>query len=91
MGYRRVEKHFNVPKAAFERHTKSTEEIAHVNFSRPILPEHIKVELVKYCIEMDIRRKDVNRIAFQLVIRDDIQHSFSVQIKSAGKRTVAGV
>jgi hypothetical protein len=32
-----------------------------------------------------LRRNDVKRMAFQLAIRNSIQHPFSLQRKSAGK------
>jgi hypothetical protein len=57
MGYKRAAKQFNVPKGALERYvkdnTKSLEELVQVNLGRrPILPDHIESELLKYCNEM---------------------------------------
>jgi hypothetical protein len=50
--------------------TKSLEELVEVYLGRrPILPDHVESELLKYCIEMDaryygLRRNDVQRVPF---------------------------
>jgi hypothetical protein len=95
MGYKRVTKQLNVPKGILERYVKdnakSLEELVQVNLGRrPILTDRMESDVVKYCIQMDtryygLRRNDVKRMAFQLAIRNGIQHPFSLQRKSAGK------
>jgi hypothetical protein len=72
-------------------YTKYVEDLVQVHLGRrPILPDHIESELVKYCTAVDaryygLRRNDVKRMAFQLAIQNGIQHPFSLQRKSAGK------
>jgi hypothetical protein len=95
MGYKRATKQFIEQKGTLERcvkdSTKSLEELVQVKLGRrPILPDHIEGELMRYCIEMDarhygLRRNDVKRMAFQLAMRNGIQHPFSLQRQSAGK------
>jgi hypothetical protein len=58
---------------------------------KPILPEYLEDELVKYCKLMDerffgLRRSDIRRMAFQLAIRNNLKHSFSAIGKAAGKK-----
>jgi hypothetical protein len=98
MGYKRkrAAKQFIEQKGTLERcvkdSTKSLEELVQLNLGRrPILPDHMESELVKYCIEMDaryygLRRNDVKRMAFQLAIRNGFQHPFSLKRKSSGKK-----
>jgi transposase-like protein len=55
MWYKRAAKQFNVPKGTLERYikdnAKSLEELIQVNLGRrPILPDHIDSELVKYLL-----------------------------------------
>jgi hypothetical protein len=101
MEYKRAAKQFSVPKGTLERYvkdnTKSLEELVQVNLGRrPILPNHTESELAKYCIEIfarfyGLRRNDVKRMASQLAIRNGIQHPFSLQRKSAGRKKVSGI
>lgn len=54
-----------------------------------MLPEKLEAELVKYCKKMDhnyfgLRRRDVRTLAWQLAMRNNIDHPFSNE--KAGKK-----
>jgi len=58
---------------------------------KPALGIGLENELVKYCLEMDatyygLRRRDIKRMAFQLALRNNLRHPFSVSSASAGKK-----
>ena len=62
---------------------------------KPILPDYLEEELVKYCVVMDerffgLRRSDIRRMAFQLAIRNNLKHPFSTLSKQAGKKWLKG-
>ena len=99
MGYKLAAKQFGIPKGTLERYVKkremSADELVSVPLGRKtVLGADLEKELVQYCIEMDarfygLRRRDIKSMAFQLAIRNGIQHPFSVKNKTAGKKWLA--
>ena len=58
---------------------------------KPILSRQLEDKLMQYCVIMDqsffgLTRKDVQRMAFQLAIRNNIPHPFSANKKRAGRK-----
>jgi hypothetical protein len=62
-----------------------------VHFRRTTLPSELENKLVEYCITMDqryygLRCQDIKRMAFQLAIRNGVQHPFNQEKSAAGKK-----
>ncbi|XP_026316403.1 CENP-B homolog protein 2-like [Hyposmocoma kahamanoa] len=58
---------------------------------KPVLPVELEEELANYCMQMDknyygVTAADLKRMAFQLVLRNNIPHPFSLPKKKAGKK-----
>ncbi|XP_067120893.1 uncharacterized protein [Centruroides vittatus] len=99
MGYLKASKQFGVPKGTLERYVKNdahAEVLVKVRMGRhPVLPDHLEVELEKYCKEMDqrfygLRLKDIKYMAYQLAIKNNLKHPFSLSKASAGKKWLRG-
>ena len=83
-----VSKYFSVPTGTLVRYVKdisrSQEEQVNVHLGRrTALPSELENKLLEYCIIMDqriygLRRQDIKRVAFQLVIRNGLKHLFFV-------------
>ncbi|XP_069669360.1 uncharacterized protein [Periplaneta americana] len=96
MGYLRAAKTYGVPKGTVEKYVKdrdkTPEDILKVRSGRkPVLPPELENMLVKYCLQMDerffgLRVSDMKRMAFELAIRNGLQHPFSANKGSAGKK-----
>ncbi|KAJ4430627.1 hypothetical protein ANN_19216 [Periplaneta americana] len=96
MGYLRAAKTYGVPKGTLEKHVKNrdktAEEILKMRSGRkPVLPPELENMLVKYCLQMDerffgLRVSDMKRMAFELAIRNGLQHPFNPNKGSAGKK-----
>ena len=83
MGYLKAAKYFSVPIGTLDRYVKDTsrspEELVNVHLGRTVLPSDFEDKLVEYCITMDqryygLRRQDIKSTAFQLAIRNGLQH-----------------
>ena len=62
---------------------------------RPALPDHLEEKFEKYCTKMDrrihdLRLKDIKYMAFQLVIKNNRKHPFSLIKAAAGKKWLRG-
>ena len=62
---------------------------------RPALPDHLEERLEKYCTKMNrrfygLRLKDIKYMAFQLVIKNNRKHPFSLIKAAAGKKWLRG-
>lgn len=99
MGYLRAAKRFGVPKGTLERYVKKdghAKDLVQVRMGRqPALPIDLEAELESYCEEMDrrfygLRLKDIKYMAFQLAIKNNLKHPFSVTKASAGKKWLRG-
>nr|XP_049698141.1 jerky protein homolog-like [Helicoverpa armigera] len=99
MGYLRAAKQFSVPKGTLERYVKKdvhAEDLVQVRMGRrPALPIDLEAELESYCKEMDrrfygLRLQDIKYMAFQLAIKNNLRHPFSVTKASAGKKWLRG-
>lgn len=99
MGYLRAAKRFGVPKGTLERYVKKdvrAEDLVQVGMGRrPALPIDLEAELASYCKEMDrrfygLRLQDIKYMAFQLAIKINLRHPFSVTKASAGKKCLRG-
>ncbi|CAH2092167.1 unnamed protein product [Euphydryas editha] len=96
MGYKKAVKLFNVPRATLKDYVKKSdkpiEDIVSAKMGRkPILPVELEEELVGYCLQMEknyygVTASDLKRMAFQLAIRNNIPHPFSLTKKKAGKK-----
>lgn len=96
MGYQKASKQFNVPKSTLRDYIKNAdknpEELVDTNMGRKTTLSHeMETELVNYCLEMERRfyglnSSDIRRIAFQLALRNNIHHPFSLQKAAAGKK-----
>jgi hypothetical protein len=85
MGYLRASKYFSVPTGTLEKYVKDTshspDELVDVHLGRrTVLPSELENKLVvQYCITMDqryyeLRCQDIKRMAFQLAIRNGLNH-----------------
>ncbi|XP_022824970.1 tigger transposable element-derived protein 6-like [Spodoptera litura] len=99
MGYLRAAKQFGVPKGTLERYVKKdvrAEDLVQVRMGRrPALPIDLEAELERYCKEMDrrfygLRLQDIKYMAFQLAIKNNLRHPFSVTKASVGKKWLRG-
>jgi len=96
MGYLKASKYFSVPRGTLERYVKDTygspEELVNVRLGRrTVLPSDLEDKLVEYCITLDqryygLRRQDIKSMAFQLAIRNGLQHPFNQEKSTAGKK-----
>ena len=63
--------------------SRSSEEVINVHLGRKaVLPSELENKLVEYRVIMDqsyygLRRQDIKRIDFQLVIRNGLKHPFN--------------
>lgn len=95
MGYKKAVQLFNVPRATLKDYVKnsekSVEDVVYSKMGRkPVLPVELEEELANYCMQMDknyygVTAADLKRMAFQLVLRNNIPHPFSLPKKKAGK------
>ncbi|KAI4468483.1 tc5 transposase dna-binding domain [Holotrichia oblita] len=100
MGYKKAAKYFEVPKGTLERYVKNSEKtvesLVNVRMGRkPTLPQHLEDLLVKYCVEMDsrfygLRRRDIKKMAFQLAIKNGLNHPFSYRQQCAADKWLKG-
>lgn len=96
MGYKKAVQLFNVPRATLKDYVKnsekSVEDVVYSKMGRkPVLPVELEEELANYCMQMDknyygVTAADLKRMAFQLVLRNNIPHPFSLPKKKAGKK-----
>ena len=96
MGFLKASKYFEVPKRSLERYvkdkTRSLEELVEVPLGRkPVLSQELEDQLVQYCLAMEeqfyaLRSKDIRMLAFQLTIRNGLNHPFNLTRASAGKK-----
>ena len=100
MGYLKASKLFFVPKSTLEDYVKQSdktpEELVAVPIGRkPVLSPEMENDLVSYCLEMDRRYygisiADIKRLAYQIALRNGIQHPFSQKTGAAGKKWLKG-
>uniref|UniRef100_A0A1B6ME32 HTH CENPB-type domain-containing protein n=1 Tax=Graphocephala atropunctata TaxID=36148 RepID=A0A1B6ME32_9HEMI len=97
MGILKASKRFGVPKTTLSSYVKKPVEELHKWLEssclgrKPVLSDKIEDELVEYCLTMEkshhgLSAKDVKRMAFQLALRSNIHHPFSVKKQSAGNK-----
>ena len=93
MGYKLASKTFQVPRATLKDYVKSdlsAEAVVEKTVGRPpILTDRIEKLLVQYCLDMDnsfygLSVADLRRLAYQLAIKNNLPHPFSMETKQAG-------
>lgn len=90
MGYLKASRTYNVPKSTLEdyvKHGSSPDPPGR----KPVLPLELEESLVNYCLEMDRRffglsTTDIKRLAYQLLLRNGVSHTFSQEKGLAGKK-----
>lgn len=89
----KASKTFCVPKSTLEDYIKSEkdiDELLKMKLGRkPTFHSGIEAELVQYCLEMvnkyyGLRAADIKTMAYQLAIKNNIPHQFSMK-EQAGK------
>lgn len=96
MGFLKASKHFQVPRSTLENYvnhkSKDVEQLLSTKLGRkPALGAEIENELVEYCKIMDQRFygltiRDIRQVAFQLAVKNDINHPFGLTTGLAGKK-----
>ena len=96
MGYLKASKFYNVPRSTLENYvnhkSKSVEDLLSTKLGRKsTLGDQMESELVEYCKLMDqryfgLKLRDVRQLAFQLAVRNNLDHPFSVSKGVAGKK-----
>lgn len=96
MGLLKASKIYNVPRSTLKDYVKKDssdlENVINVPLGRkPVLAPDIEGQLVNYCLIMEksfygLTMKDLKRMAFQLAIRNNIKHTFSIDKKTAGRK-----
>jgi hypothetical protein len=86
----------SVLRGTLERYVKNTpcspDELVNVQLGRrTVLPSEPENKLVEYCITMDqrycgLRCQDIKLMAFQLAVRNGLQHPFNQDKSAAGKK-----
>ncbi|KAJ8935558.1 hypothetical protein NQ318_019542 [Aromia moschata] len=94
MGYLAASKRFNVPRTSLYRYCRKVENIDHMKQAplgrKPVLPPELEQELVDYLLIMEAKlfgltRIDVRSLAYQLAVRNNLPHPFSILHGAAGK------
>ena len=72
--------------------SRSPEELVDVNWGRKsVLPSEVENKLAEHCITMDqrycgLRCQDIKHMAFQLTIRNGLNHPFKEEKSAAGRK-----
>lgn len=95
MGSLKASKFYKVPRTTLRRLAAKVDLSAEVATCsklgrKPTLPGELEKQLVQYVLAMEAKlfglvRKDVMSLAYQLAIKNNIAHTFSIKNKSAGK------
>lgn len=95
MGTLKAAKLYKVPRTTLRRLAAKTELPPKVASAaklgrRPVLPAELEKKLVEYVLTMEAKlfglvRRDVMSLAYQLAVKNNIIHTFSVKNESAGK------
>ena len=96
MGYLKASKVYNVPKSTLEDYvkhkTKDINALINTKLGRKCsLGDELEEELVRYCKVMEnmyfgLRSSDIRQLAFQIAVRNNIDHPFSLSKGAAGKK-----
>lgn len=95
MGYLKASKLFNVPKTTLRRLLGKTDQPLEEAVSsklgrKPILLPELEGHLVEYILTMEAKyfgltRNDIRSLAFQLAVKNNISHPFSLLKQTAGR------
>lgn len=96
MGYLKASKTYNVPRSTLENYvkhkSKDVQALLETKLGRKsVLGEDLEKELVKYCKVMEerffgLKIRDIRQLAFQLAIKNNIEHPFPLSKGAAGKK-----
>ena len=93
MGLLKASKFYSVPRSTLKDYVKNNgKNTIDARIGRkPILPLELEKDLERYCLEMEdkyygLTRNDIKRMAYCLAIRNNLQHPFSKQKESAGRK-----
>lgn len=96
MGYLKASKTYNVPRSTLEDYvkhkTKDIQALLETKLGRKsVLGNDLETQLVKYCEVMEerffgLKIQDIKQLAFQLAIKNNIEHPFPLSKGAAGKK-----
>lgn len=98
--YKTAARNFGVPLMSLKRRCKGSNKLAvnelkKLGSKTPVFTEAQEEELVAHILDMESRMyglttKDVRSIAYELAVKNNIKHPFSVRTKLAGKDWLTG-
>lgn len=95
MGFLKASKQYQVPRSTLKRRVKGTNKIATGNLKglgsrRPVFTAEQEAELLGHILEMErrfygLKLDDVRRLAYQLAVKNNLDHNFNEEKQMAGK------
>lgn len=92
MGYLKASKIYGVPKGTLERYVRDENSNIDAKLGRKSsIPAWVESKMIDYLLEMDrryngLRKTDIQRMAFDLCVKNNVPHPFNNEAKKAGKK-----